>query len=224
MKNKATLDDGCNPKLVAGAIFDGNLEIPIIEKPSRFIIPSAIVPFSRRNLVSDYNAAVGFYEMDELFADVLIHPNNYIEDLSRYAAVISPDCSLYRDAPLSVQITNVYCNRAIGSYYQRKGLYVIPQVRWGSEATYTTKILPEKVAFLGVEKHSIVAIGTYGCIQHKEDKYHFKAGLEAMLETLEPEVVLVYGSMPNSVFGDYLHTARFVQHDNWTKKIHGGEI
>ena len=125
MKNKATLDDGCNPKLVAGAIFDGNLEIPIIEKPSRFIIPSAIVPFSRRNLVSDYNAAVGFYEMDELFADVLIHPNNYIEDLSRYAAVISPDCSLYRDAPLSVQITNVYRNRAIGSYYQRKGLYVI---------------------------------------------------------------------------------------------------
>ena len=44
-----------------------------------------------------------------------------------------------------------------------------------------------------------------------------------MLETLEPEVVLVYGSMPESVFGDYLHTTKFVQYDNWTKKMHGGK-
>ena len=136
--------------------------------------------------------------------------------------MISPDCSLYRDAPLAVQITNVYRNRAIGSYYQRKGSYVIPQIRWGNEDTYTTKVLPEKVAFLGAEKHSIVSIGTYGCIQHADDKKHFKAGLEAMLETLEPEVVLVYGSMPDSVFKDYLHLTKFVQYDNWTKRRHGG--
>ena len=56
--------------------------------------------------------------------------------------------------------------------------------------------LPEKIAFSGVEKHSIVSVSTYGCIQAKEDKIYFKAGLEAMMETLEPEVVLVYGPMP----------------------------
>ena len=65
---------------------------------------------------------------------------------------------------------NVYRNRAIGSYYQRRGSFVIPQIRWGNDLTYTTRVLPERVAFLGVEKHSIVAIGTYGCIQSKEDK------------------------------------------------------
>ena len=223
MKTKSTLDDGCNPELVAGARFDGKLEIPIIGKPSRIIIPSVIVPFSKRNQISDPNAAVGFYEMDEKFADILKNPDAYIEGLKRFAAVISPDCSLYRDAPLSVQITNVYRNRAIGSFYQRKGLNVIPQVRWGSEATYTTKVLPEKVAFLGVEKHSIVAIGTYGCIQHREDKHHFKTGLKEMLETLEPEVVLVYGPMPDSVFGEYINATRFVQYENWTRIKHGGE-
>lgn len=222
MKNKITLDDGCNPELVAGAKFDGVLEIPIIEKPSHFIIPSIIVPFSERHRVSDPNAAIGFYEMDNKFGDLLRNPDLYLEDLKRFAAVISPDCSLYRDAPLSVQITNTYKNRAIGSHYQRKGLYVIPQVRWGSDATYTTKLLPERVAFLGIEKHSIVAIGTYGCIQHTEDKYHFKAGLDAMLKALEPEIVLVYGSMPNSVFGDYLNSSHFIQYDNWTKLQHGG--
>ena len=221
MKKKATLYDGCNPELVAGARFDGLFEIPIIEKPSHIIIPSDIIPFSQRNRVSAPNAAIGFFERDEEFASVLKNPDAFIEDLCRFSAVISPDCSLYRDAPFSVQVTNIYRNRAVGSHYQRKGLYVIPQVRWGSEATYTTTVFPERIAFLGVEKHSIVAIGTYGCIQHKEDKYHFKAGLEAMLETLKPEVVLVYGPMPSSVFGDYLHTSRFVQYDNWIKKMHG---
>ena len=221
-KSKAIIDDGCNPELVAGARFDGIFEIPIIEKPKNTIIPKTLVPFSERNRVTDYDVAIGFNEMDVRFAKVLINPEAYIEDFRRFSVLISPDCSLYRDAPLSVQIANVYRNRAIGSYYQRKGSYVIPQIRWGNELTYTTKALPEKIAFLGAERHSIVAIGTYGCIQHTNDKKHFKAGLEAMLETLEPEVVLVYGPMPRSVFEDYLHLTKFVQYDNWTKIRHGG--
>ncbi len=224
MKRKAIMDDGCNPGLVSGARFEGIFDIPVIEKPERIEIPSAIVPFSERNKVTDSNTAVGFYEMDVKFSEVLIDPEKYVEDFRRFKAMISPDCSLYRDAPLSVQIINVYRNRAIGSYYQRKGIYVIPQIRWGTEATYTTKILPEAIAFSGVEKHSIVAIGTYGCIQHKEDKYHFKAGLEAMLINLEPQVVLVYGPMPDAVFDDYLHNSRFVHFDDWTRIRHGGAV
>lgn len=223
-KRKAVLDDGCCPELVRGARFDGLFEIPIIEKPNIIIIPKGIVPFSERDKVSwpkDY--AVGFYEMDPKFAELLISPSNYFTDISRFVSMISPDCSLYRDAPFAVQVTNVYRNRAIGVSFQKHGIYVIPQVRWGNEDTYSTKIFPERIAFLGVEKHSIVAIGTYGCIQHREDKYHFKAGLEAMLETLEPEIVLVYGSMPESIFGDYLHSTNFVQYDDWTRIRHGGD-
>lgn len=221
-KRKAIIDDGCNPELVAGARFDGILEIPIIEKPDRIIIPKSIVPFSERYKIDDYDVAIGFHEKDIDFAEVLINPESYVKDFRRFSVIISPDCSLYRDAPLSVQVTNVYRNRAIGSFFQRRGCNVIPQIRWGTEYTYTTKYFPEKIAFLGVPKHSIVSIGTYGCIQHREDKYFFKAGLKEMLETLEPEVVLVYGSMPDSVFGDYLHMTRFVQYDNWTKSRHGG--
>ena len=224
MKRKAIMDDGCDPGLVSGARFEGIFDIPIIEKPERIEIPSAIVPFSERNKVTDCNTAIGFYEMDVKFSEVLIEPEKYVEDFQRFKAMISPDCSLYRDAPLSVQIINVYRNRAIGSYYQRKGIYVIPQIRWGTEATYTTKILPEAIAFSGVEKCSIVAIGTYGCIQHKEDKYHIKAGLEAMLINLEPQVVLVYGPMPKAVFDDYLRNTRFVHFDDWTRIRHGGDV
>ncbi|MBQ7266488.1 MAG: DUF4417 domain-containing protein [Firmicutes bacterium] len=90
--------------------------------------------------------------------------------------------------------------------------------------TYTTTIFPEPIAFLGAEKHSIVAIGTYGCSKTKDDKYHLKAGLEAMLETLEPVVVLVYGAMNKSVFDDYRNTTKFVHYPDWITNVHkGGE-
>ena len=219
---KAIIDDGCNHELVSSAEFDGQLEIPKIYAPDKIIIPTGIIPFSKRNRVMNYSEAIGFYEMDINFAEVLHSPSNYISDFKRFSALITPDCSLYRDAPLAVQITNLYRNRAIGNYYQNKGLYVIPQIRWGNELTYTTKFLPEKIAFLGVEKHSIVAIGTYGCIVWKENKRFFRSGLKAMIETLEPDVVLVYGSMPESVFGEFKNDTHFVKFPDWTTRMHGG--
>lgn len=230
-KRKATIDDGMNPELVKGADFDGYLGIPMIKKPEQFIIPSDIVPFTKRKRTNCSDIAIGFYEMDWEFAEVLISPQDYIEEFCKQPLVtpesikplISPDCSLYRDAPLAVQITNVYRNRAIGYYYQSHGAYVIPQVRWGNELTYTTKVLPEKLAFLGAEKHSIVAIGTYGCFKTRDDKYHFEAGLASMMETLEPEIILVYGSMNPKVFGPYRNSAKFISYTDWITKMHGGD-
>ena len=222
-KNKIRINDGFDPVLLQGARFEPMMEMPIIEKPRHYIIPSIMVPFSERCKSTNENAALMFYEKDENFAEVLKQPESYIEEFLKYKAIISPDCSLYRDAPFQNQLLNIYRRQIIGSLFQRKGCYVIPNARWGDERTYTTKILPFKIAFLGIERHSIISIGTYGCIQSKDDKYHFKAGLESMLQTLEPEVVLVYGSMPDSVFGEYLNCTRFVQYDNWTKLRHGGE-
>ena len=220
MKTIITLNDGCNSEMTIGAKLDGIFEIPMIEKPSHFIIPEEIIPFTKRKIDHGPNCAIGFNIMDDEFSEILKNPALYIGEFLKFSAVISPDCSLYRDATLTAQIINVYRNRLVGSYYQRKGIYVIPQIRWGSEYTFTTKVLPEKIAFLGVEKHSIVSIGTYGCIQSKEDKYYFKAGLEAMLGTLEPEIVLVYGSMPSSIFQDYENHTKFIQYDDWTSRMH----
>lgn len=221
-KRKANLDDGCNPELVFGADFDGVLEIPIIKAPKQISMPEGITPFSRRETAVGTNEAIGHFEKDISFADILIHPESYIEDLSRFKYVIPIDASLYRDAPLAVQVTNLYRSRAIGSYYQRKGINVIPLVRWGNEYTYTSKYFPEKIAFLGVEKNSIIAISTYGCIRTKEDKYYFSSGLYEMLNTLEPKAILVYGSMPDSVFGRYLNYCSFVNYPDWITRMKRG--
>lgn len=219
-KRKAIIDDGCCPELVDGADFDLPLGIPIIKAPAEIIIPSGITPFSKRGCAPSSDEAIGFFEYDINFADVLRSPQNYVDDFARFAAMISPDCSLYVNAPPVVQLINIYRSRAVGSFFQRRGQYVIPLIRWGNEYTYTTKYFPEKVAFLGVEKHSIVAISNYGCFDTQEEKYYFAAGLDAMMETLEPDTVLVYGSMPDATFKTFKAYARFIRYPDWTTRMH----
>lgn len=102
---------------------------------------------------------------------------------------------------------------------QKQGLYVIPNIRWGDERTYTDQLLGEKVAFQGVDKHSIVAVGTYGQIKSADSKRYFREGLLAMLDELEPKVVLVYGPMPNKLFGDLFDRTHFVQYPDWISRM-----
>ncbi len=217
-RNAASLSDGCNPELVKGANFEGFLEIPIIKKPETLIVPDGLVPFSKMEKADPKAFAVCEYENDSEFKDILVNPKDYIKVLRKYQGFISPDCSVYRDMPLSLQITNIYRSRAIGYFFQKNRVYVIPCVRWGDERTYTTKVLPEKVAFLGVEKRSIVSIGSYGQIKDRVNRYFFEAGLDSMMETLEPEIVLVYGKVPEDVKEKYGDT-RFVEYLNWTSSV-----
>lgn len=125
--------------------------------------------------------------------------------------------------PLPLQIVNTYYNRMIGYFMQNNGCNVVPNVRWGDRRSYTSDYIPNEIpfAFLGVEKHSIVSIGTYGCCKSRDDKNHFRNGLEAMLQILEPEVVLVYGSMPSEIFGDVLNQTEFHHFPDWTSFRHG---
>lgn len=145
-KHRAIIDDGFNSELVETAFFDGILEMPVIERQKKIVIPTGMVPFSKRNYSEDNNEHVVFYEHDINFADVLRNPNLYIDDIGKFSGVVTLDCSLYIDMPLIAQMANVYRSRAIGHYLQKNGLQVIPNVRWGDERSYTTEVLPERFA------------------------------------------------------------------------------
>lgn len=222
-RNTAVLSDGCNSEFVDGAEFDGIFEIPIIKRPSQIIIPDKLVPFSKMDRANSSDFAVCEYENDSEFRDILQNPECYLEKIKKCQGFISPDCSIYRDMPLAVQITNIYRNRAIGFWFQNNGVYVIPCVRWGDERTYTTKYLPEKIAFLGIEKQSIVSIGTYGQLKDKVNRYYLDAGLDAMIETLEPIVVLVYGKLPNEIKERY-SSVKFVEYADWISMVREGQV
>ncbi len=212
-------DEGFRVSLIETANFEGDLEIPCIDAPEKIIIPKGMVPFSLRNRSKDNSDFICFYEHDIKFREIITNTEDYVDDLKCFPGIITPDCSLYLDAPLCVQIADIYLNRAVGHYLQKSGLYVVPNVRWGDERTYTNAIFKDKVAFLGVPKHSIVSVGTYGQIKSAESKRYFREGLIAMLDELEPEVVLVYGSMPDSIFHGLNNKTQFVNYPDWTSRM-----
>lgn len=220
--SRCIIDDGFNAELTETAFFDGVLEIPIIEAPKKIIIPESVIPFSLRNQSKDFSEFPVFYEYDTKFAEILKDPESFVEDLRRFPGTVTLDCSVYWDSPLTAQIANVYRSRTIGHHFQKRGLYVIPNVRWGDERSYTTEVLPEKFAFLGLPKRSIVSIGTYGCCKTREEKYHLYHGLKAMLDELDPEIVLVYGSMPHPIFDEFSSKTRFVNFPDWISVKRGG--
>lgn len=214
-KVEPLIDEGLRVSLVETAFFDGDIEIPHIDAPDKIVIPKNMIPFSQRKRDAKYENFVCFYENDINFREILTNTESYVDDLKRFPGLITPDCSLYIDAPLIVQVINIYLNRAVGYYLRKQGLYVIPNIRWGDERTYTTEIFRDKVAFLGVDKHSIVSIGTYGQIKSAESKRVFREGLTAMLDELEPEIVLVYGAMPKFIFCGLEDRTRFIQYPDW---------
>lgn len=69
-----------------------------------------------------------------------------------------------------------------------------------------------------MEKHSIVSVGSYGQIKDRVNRYFFEAGMDAMMETLEPEIVLVYSQMPDKIEEKYPKT-RFVEYPDWTSTV-----
>lgn len=219
---KKIINDGFAPELVEGASFDGELEIPIIRSQQLGTMPFLLRPFSRRGVTAMVDEYICFYEHDVRFASFLEKAGAYLDSIRKFSGIVSPDCSLYRDMPLILQIMNTYLNRALGCYLQRNGFRVIPNIRWGDERSYLGSDTIEPFAFLGVEKHAVVSVGTYGCISGKENRRYFREGLEAMVKAIEPKTVLVYGLMPLDVFESVLGSVEFVRYDDWTTLRKGG--
>ena len=181
--------------LVENARYDGNLEIPKIKPQDD--LPNKLILFSKILGCKDYNQWVCFFEDDAAFERVWNRPERYLPILSKFKGVITPDFSLYRDMPLVMQYWNIYRGRAIGHWLQENGIPVITNVRWGDERTYDA-------CCFGVPKHNTIAIGSHGCIKLTKEREQFEKGLSHIVEMLEPNTIIVYGTTPASVFGRYL--------------------
>ena len=155
-----------------------------------------MIAFSKAVSNTDYDQWVHFYEDDYLFERIWRTPRKYLDLLKRYNGVILPDFSLYRDMPFVMQLWNIYRSRAIGFWLQINGIKVIVNIRYADRRTY-------RCCCDGISKHCVIAIGTHGTIKNKEDRQYFCEGLAAVVKRLEPTVIIVYGSAPESIFGTY---------------------
>lgn len=216
--SKTVIDDGFAAYLVEEAEFDGKWEIPFI-KNEEIDIPKDIIPFDKIKKISkedEKNVYIHFYMHDVTFRQIITNTKKYLDRFRKYGGVISPDCSLYIDMPLCLQMANTYMNRAIGVYLQNNGVKVIPNVRWGDDRTF-------EFAFDGLEANGIYAVSTWGCIGTNEDKNRFKEGIREMIKRLNPNKILVHGDMPDCIFGEFKGQVEFINYESWTSRVKKGK-
>ncbi len=198
--------DVFNAFLVSTAKYAGLFEIPCIKPCNE--VPGRIILFSKAISSKDYEQWVHFYEDDYLFERLWNNPRKYISILKKYQGVILPDFSLYRDMPLVMQLWNIYRSRAIGHWLQANGVKVIPNIRFGDQRTY-------HICCIGIEKHSIISIGSHGNLKNKQDREIFLKGVDKIVKTLEPRVIIIYGAAPDKYFNQYKEAGiRIIQFDS----------
>ena len=129
------------------------------------------------------------------FERIWAQPQLYLEKLSEYQCIFTPDFSLYTDMPIAMKIWNIYRSRLIGQIAQRMGILVIPTVSWCEEATFD-------FCFDGLPENATLSISTIGV---KQDDYNFglwKAGVDEMIRRLKPKTLLIYGGAVDYDYGD----------------------
>lgn len=210
---KTILDDGFQQRLTEGATLVGAPGIPMLMDLHNAQVPRDMIPFGKARKCPDKRKYIHFYMHDREFSRVLTATDQYIDLLKLYDGVITPDCTLLIGQSPCLQQTNTYMNRAVGFYLQKNGIPVIPNIRWSDESSF-------EYCFLGVPLGSMVCVSTHGCITSREERRMFKTGMSAMLDAIHPEVVLVHGFMPESIFGEFSRQIEFYRYASQFERTH----
>lgn len=171
----------------------GFWQMPIINNDNH--IPSDLIGFNYAKTSTNKDAGIHFYIDDYQFERVWNYPEKYIDILSEYDCILSPDFSLYMDMPMPMKIWNIYRSRQIGAYYQSKGMKVIPTLSWAEAETF-------EFCFQGIPQESIVSVSTIGVKRDENALKIWRAGMDEMIRQINPSVILVYGGKLEYDYGN----------------------
>lgn len=174
---------------------DNEWGIPLIRRTPLADTPAWLAPYRVRIRTNKpMTGATHFFLDDYRFESVWKRPRHALQAVKRLPYVLSPDFSLYRNWPLTLQLWNVYRNRWCGAFWQAQGLIVIPTISWSTPDSY-------QFCFTGVEQNSMIAISTVGTKRDFLGEHYFLSGFEQMIHRLSPSRVLCYGPAPSDVKG-----------------------
>jgi len=167
---------------------DGPEQIPSLESnPSPPPIPSHLVGFDRLGRDAEpQESMLHFYVTDRRIQSLARSPHRQLYGISRYSSVTTPDFSLYRSMPRHMRIGSVWNSRAVGVYFQSRGLRVVPSLRWSGQHDYD-------FCFAGVPHGAPVTVSNHGCWRDRSDKLVFEDGVRALVERLSPPYILLHG-------------------------------
>lgn len=168
-------------------------QMPIIKNDH--YIPKDLIGFNYAKSSKSKDAGIHFYLDDYQFERLWNNPSEYVDVLSKYECILSPDFSLYLDMPMPMKIWNIYRSRQIGQYYQNMGIKVIPTLSWAEKETF-------EFCFKGIPKGSIVSISTIGVKRDEEALKIWRDGMNAMIKEIEPSTILVYGGKLDYDYGN----------------------
>ena len=168
-------------------------QMPVIRRET--YVPDELIGFNYAKTATNKNAGVHFYVDDYQFERVWNYPEKYINVLSGYQCILSPDFSLYMDMPMPMKIWNVYRSRQIGAHYQNCGMHVIPTLSWAEPETFC-------FCFQGIEKDSVVSVSTVGVKNSETAMEVWSEGMAEAIKQLEPAIILEYGGDIGFDYGD----------------------
>lgn len=207
--------DVFHASLVEDAEYAGKLEIPVL-KPTT-ALPDEMSLFSLAVSSHNHKGWVHFYEDDVKFERIWNNSERYLKTLMQFDGVIAPDFSIYRDMPLVMQQWNIYRSHAFAHALQSRKQNVIANLRFGDERTFAA-------ACLGIPRNASFAIGTHGLVRDREDRRLLAAGLDYAVAHLEPKTIIVYGSVPECIFGQHQKNGvRILQFDSRYAQTHKKE-
>ncbi|WP_270207980.1 DUF4417 domain-containing protein [Eggerthella lenta] len=184
-------DDAYNLRLV-NASHCGRSGMPTLK--GCMAKPKSMIGFNCAKTAKGFDCAVHFFVDDYQFERVWSSPEKYVDLLKRFECVLTPDFSLYMDMPLPMQRWNEYRRRALGNWWQRNGIKVVPTLSWAGPDSYA-------FCFEGVPRRSTVAVSTVGVKGDEDALAVWRAGMSEAMVRLRPKRVLIYGGEVGFDFG-----------------------
>lgn len=187
---------------------EGIYDIPILNAVSIYdCLSSARLPelvgFNYAKTTKDKaNKGIHFFVDDYQFLRLWNNPQNYINLLSQFSLVLTPDFSMYTDFPKAMQIYNHYRKHWLGAFWQSEGITVVPTIGWSDGSSFDW-------CFDGEPIGGTVAVSSVGTQNSKAAKEMFLAGYDEMMKRLEPETIIFYGNVPEECKGNIIRIRAF---------------
>ena len=170
----------------------GFYQMPVLKRCT--FVPDELIGFNYAKTSERKNVGIHFFIDDYQFERVWNAPMDYMDQLSEYDCVLTPDFSLYMDMPIAMKIWNVYRSRLIGQMMQDSGIRVIPTLSWAEPQTY-------QFCFDGLPAGGTVAVSTVGVMRDKSARAIWADGMTEAIKRLKPKNIICYGSKLDFDFG-----------------------
>lgn len=191
----------------------GPAQIPVLQPPLYDELPRQILAYDKRGADPSGGSLLHFCVRDAKLRHPARAPQSYVSDFASAWGVLTPDFSITDQMPTWQRQMSVWWNRAIGVYFQCRGLRVVPHIRWRNRADYD-------YCFAGIQAGSTVAVSNYGSRRDRSLAWDFEQGLYALVERLAPDRVLVYGSTQQRAFRDLAGRTEFIAYPTDIARAH----